>query len=345
MAYETLADLLAATCSMLRAQEQSTELINHQDIPSRIGSLNVRKSTWYATDVEGAVYNFIKGDDSYWVRTNQGVKSSASVCKVVFSMLKDMTVTFHCYNYAESNFDYGIIGKVDTELLTEYSSAEYNTDTVAKHFRGSQSATEQTYQMTLPAGEHFVYIKYIKDVSQDSNEDMFRFTITGPEEIDEADASSGAAEDLTEPLDSLESKVITLYETLQTKAAGSGTESEGSTGESYSCSIEIDAPGGMFDNVAIYSLGLDGNSEWMVANSPGSAGDSVIVESLPRFCVAVVTMNVSTWICTCSNMINLGSGNITVAGAAQTSGYQQFLMGPIDSSAVGKATLGTTEPY
>lgn len=162
-------------------------------------------------------------------------------------------------------------------------------------------------------------------------------------------ALEATAEDLTAPIDSLESKVITLYETLQTKAAGSGTDSGadsgGSTGESHSCSIEIDAPGGMFDNVAIYCIGENGNSEWMVANSPGSAGNEVIVEGLPRFCVAVVKMRVATWECTASNMIDLGGGIISYAGEAETSGHQHLLMGPIDSSVVGKATFTTGELY
>ena len=204
MAYTTLQSLFTGICDALRTKKNTTALINHQDIPNEILNLPVKTNEYYVEDVSGASYNFTKASDGYWTRTNQGITSSASVCKVVFDMVADGTITFNCINYAEGNYDYGIIGALDTDLSTGYSSSEYNTTSVQKHFRGSQSASVQTYSMTVTEGEHYVWVKYVKDSSQDSNDDMFKFTISGAEEVEAPEKGvdvSGVTATATDVLD------------------------------------------------------------------------------------------------------------------------------------------------
>ena len=167
MAYTTLQSLFTGICDALRIKKNTTALINHQDIPNEILNLPVKTNEYYVQDVSGATYNFTKASDGYWTRTNQGVNSSVSICKVVFDMIADGTITFNCINYAESNYDYGIIGKLDTDLSTGFVSNEYSTNStlIQKHFRGSSMATVQTYSMNVTAGKHYVYIKYTKETT------------------------------------------------------------------------------------------------------------------------------------------------------------------------------------
>lgn len=145
---------------------------------------------WAVLDV-GTTYGFDKTSDGYYTSTNAGVNSSASLCKVNLQMAEAGTITIQCINYAESNYDYGLIGNIDT-VLTDTFSDDSN---VQKSFKGSSSSTAQSYSFDVSAGEHFIYIKYRKDSSQASGNDSFKFKITsGASEyyMGESDSSSGS---------------------------------------------------------------------------------------------------------------------------------------------------------
>lgn len=136
--------------------------------PTSSSAINI----WAVLDV-GTTYGFEKTSDGYYTSTNTGVNSSASLCKVNLQMAESGTITIECINYAESNYDYGLIGNIDTVLTDNFN----DISNVQKSFKGSSSSSTQSYSFNVSAGEHFVYIKYRKDNSQSSGNDSFKFKI------------------------------------------------------------------------------------------------------------------------------------------------------------------------
>ena len=132
-------------------------------------------SSWSVFDIGGTNYRFVLNSNGYYESNNKGVNSSAAVCRVNIHAEKNCTVTFKCINYAESNYDYGLLGVIDKEQNTGYSDTSTN---VAKSFKGSSTASVQTYAYTnVAAGDHFIDVKYRKDSSQSSNNDSLQFTV------------------------------------------------------------------------------------------------------------------------------------------------------------------------
>ena len=125
--------------------------------------------------ISGASYGFALNSNGYYESNNKGVDNSAAVCRVNIHAAKACTVTFKCINYAESNYDFGLLGVLDAALDTGYSDVSTN---VAKNFKGSSSASVQTYAYTNVAkGDHFIDVKYRKDSSQSSNNDTLQFKV------------------------------------------------------------------------------------------------------------------------------------------------------------------------
>lgn len=125
------------------------------------------------SSVSGASYGFTYTSDGYYTSTNAGVDSSYSICKVTVSGMTSASIlTLSCISYGESNYDFGVIGKLDTELSTTYTDDENN---ILKSFKGLSSASTVEVSIEIPAGSHYFYIKYRKDSSQSSYGDYFKF--------------------------------------------------------------------------------------------------------------------------------------------------------------------------
>lgn len=125
--------------------------------------------------ISGASYGFALNSNGYYESNNKGVDNSAAVCRVKIHAAETCTVRFKCINYAESNYDFGLLGVLDAAMDTGYSDVSTN---VAKSFKGSSSASVQTYSYTNVAkGDHFIDVKYRKDSSQSSGNDSLQFTL------------------------------------------------------------------------------------------------------------------------------------------------------------------------
>lgn len=125
--------------------------------------------------ISGTSYGFALNSNGYYESNNKGVDNSAAVCRVNIHAAKACTVTFKCINYAESNYDFGLLGVIDKELNTGYSDTSTN---VQKSFKGSSKSSVQTYAYTnVAAGDHFIDVKYRKDSSQSSNNDTLQFKV------------------------------------------------------------------------------------------------------------------------------------------------------------------------
>lgn len=125
--------------------------------------------------VSGASYGFALNSSGYYESNNKGVNNSAAVCRVNLNLAAKSNITFTCINYAESNYDFGLLGNVDSALGTT------NTvdSSVAKSFKGSSQSGTQTYTYSnVAAGEHFIDVKFRKDSSASSNNDSLQFKIT-----------------------------------------------------------------------------------------------------------------------------------------------------------------------
>ena len=133
-----------------------------------------KESTYAVEAVEGASYGFSLNSNGYYESTNKGVDGSLSLCRVKLNLINISNIVFTCINYAESNYDYGVLGKLDTALNTTI-----NTDsTYEKSFKGLSQSSPQTYTYTSVAkGERFIDVKYVKDGSQSSGNDSFQFKI------------------------------------------------------------------------------------------------------------------------------------------------------------------------
>lgn len=136
------------------------------------------------TQVSGASYGFnLNSSTGYYVSTNNGVSQSASVARLNMDFESSCIVTIQYINYAEENYDYGMFGKLDTAVATDGLTASSGTSTPSDSTSNyqlamaSNSANAQTISYTVPAGEHFIDIKYGKDNSSDSNNDSLQWKV------------------------------------------------------------------------------------------------------------------------------------------------------------------------
>lgn len=165
-------------------------LDNGVDITSQLVSHGAAEATSAITNITttyGFTYNSSTG---YYVSNNAGVGSSAAVARITFDLPVRCIVTFQYINYAEETYDFGVFSKVDTALSTSaWNSSQYAGDTTTdaglEQIRlntssyNSQNAQTLTYE--IPAGEHFIDVKYAKDEATDSNNDSLQFKITSIE--------------------------------------------------------------------------------------------------------------------------------------------------------------------
>lgn len=84
--------------------------------------------------------------------------------------------TLHYGSYAESNYDYTLIGNLDANMSTSTSTSTGTTSTTWKATSsGKQSSSAPnliaTYTISDPTKEHFIWIAYRKDGSVNSNDD------------------------------------------------------------------------------------------------------------------------------------------------------------------------------
>lgn len=126
------------------------------------------------SDISGASYGFKLNSNGYYESQNKGVDSSYAICRVDFHGTDK--IIFDCINYAESNYDFGILSNVDSTL--SLSNSEDSSAVIFKSFRGQQSPdiVSVVYDGGDPQ-DHFIYVKYRKDGSVNKNYDSLQFKI------------------------------------------------------------------------------------------------------------------------------------------------------------------------
>lgn len=123
-------------------------------------------------------YGFVLNDNGYYESNNQKKGSSWALCKISFNTPTAFTFTMSYINSGESSFDYGIFGQVDKELANSITDDGNTGSTKVKlNCRGQSSTAVKEITYDIPAGEHFIEIKYRKDSSGDQGNDSLQFKI------------------------------------------------------------------------------------------------------------------------------------------------------------------------
>lgn len=119
--------------------------------------------------VNGATYGFFDNSDTVWQyqSRNSGVANSASVGRIYIRTNGFDPVYVDAYSFGESNFDYCILGIMDGPALSTNNTSD--SSNVALATNGYQMQVRTYSCGVLPAGWHYIYIKYRKDGSVDSD--------------------------------------------------------------------------------------------------------------------------------------------------------------------------------
>ena len=159
-------------------------LDNGVDITSQLVGGAPTNTYTVTTQVSGASYGFnLNNNTGYYVSTNNGVARSASVARINMTFESSCLVTIQYINYAEANYDYGMFGKLDTAVatdgLTASSGGSTPSDSTSNYYLAmcSNSSSTQTVTYTVPAGNHFIDVKYGKDDASDDNNDSLQWKV------------------------------------------------------------------------------------------------------------------------------------------------------------------------
>lgn len=130
--------------------------------------------TYSINDVSGAQYGFTLNANGYYESQNKGVDSSYAICRVNLTVTKQCTIAFECISDGEINFDYGILGKIDTaQSLDQW----VDTSQIHSNFKVLDNSSYKTLYENVSVGSHFIDIKYVKDSSYSAGTDCFKFKI------------------------------------------------------------------------------------------------------------------------------------------------------------------------
>ena len=165
-------------------------LDNGVDITSQLSGGLPTNTYTITTQISGASYGFnLNSSTGYYVSTNNGQAKSASVARINMDFESSCVVTIQYINYAEANYDYGMFGKLDTSVATDGLTANSNTGTSSPSdstsnyelAMASNSANAQTITYNVPAGQHFIDVKYGKDDATNSNNDTLQWKVLSVE--------------------------------------------------------------------------------------------------------------------------------------------------------------------
>lgn len=133
----------------------------------------IPESTYTVSAIDGAKHGFSLNNNGYYESTNNGMANSHSLCRVNISNPAGKKLYFDCISYGESNYDFGILGAVNQELV----KSEVVDSGVKKSFKGLSKPTVQTVEYTDAIGDCFIDVKYRKDGSGDQNNDSLQFKV------------------------------------------------------------------------------------------------------------------------------------------------------------------------
>ncbi len=119
-------------------------------------------------------YTFAITSGGYLESNNQKKGSTYAYAKLTFDLpIATGNVVISYVNSGESNYDYGTISKIDTDL--GMSTNDDSNSLYAGFFKGQSSTDTKTLELgACSAGTHYITIKFRKDGSGDNNNDSLR---------------------------------------------------------------------------------------------------------------------------------------------------------------------------
>lgn len=139
--------------------------------------------TYSINDVSGAKHGFTLNANGYYESQNKGVDSSYAICRVNLTVTKQCTIAFEGISDGEVNFDYGIMGKLDTaQSLDQWE----NTSQTHSSFKTLNNSSYKILYENVSVGSHFIDIKYVKDSSYSRGTDCFKFKIFDSSSLDQS---------------------------------------------------------------------------------------------------------------------------------------------------------------
>lgn len=184
MAYRKVSDdSLTAVADAIRGKGgTSAQLTFPEGFVSAIGAIEAGDPfgaepafDYTVSDIDGVTCGFALNDAGFYESTNRKQSNSYSLCRVNFTVRRACDIVFDVINYAEANYDYGLFSSLDSSLGL---SVSVDTAGVHRSFKSEHSAdvVQLTYS-GVTAGSHFIDVKFIKDGSNDSNNDSLQFRV------------------------------------------------------------------------------------------------------------------------------------------------------------------------
>lgn len=190
-----IADILKGefvTVNMLDGYAKTTEVsaLITRSINSQSASLTLSTSKGITerratSEIVGTYYedwDFIPGkeegygfgfhwDGSWYTSQNAGVNNSYSIGAIAFDFSSETLIALQYVYSAEEWGDYGIISQLDWELNYDIN---LDVDGVLMAFYEESSTAVKEIFMKIPAGEHIIGFKYIKNENYRSGNDSFK---------------------------------------------------------------------------------------------------------------------------------------------------------------------------
>lgn len=272
----TFAEKMTNVANLVRTMSGTTDKLSLDEMTVNLEQVEyTQPAAKGVSDVSGASYGFVMNDNGYYESNNKGVNSSAALCKVIFDTFGMYHLYIDCINYAETDYDYGLLSNLDTTLST--STSADSSSKVFYNFKDKQSASVVTVDYgEIAAGEHFIYIKFLKDSSQHNNNDSLQFKLRFEKieieaGIDTSDATAEASEIFYGETAYANGEKITGNFTIndevadqislisQIKSALEGKATGGGGSETIKCTL-TSYSGQVPNTVMLYYLGADGES-------------------------------------------------------------------------------------
>lgn len=126
------------------------------------------------TNPSSSAYTFVKTDSGYYESNNKGKSSTYAYARFSFTLASDSSNVIVSYvNSGESNYDYGTISKLDTDL--SQSTNDDSSSLYAGFFKGQSSTDTKRVELgPCSAGAHYFTVKFRKDGSGDNGNDSLR---------------------------------------------------------------------------------------------------------------------------------------------------------------------------
>ncbi len=124
--------------------------------------------------VSGSTYTFVLNSNGYYESNNKGVDSSYALAKVTVISRYTRYIVLDCINYAESNFDYGLLSTAGQTLS---ASNTVDTTNVQQSFQTINKNSIYRVSYGQKYGKMTFYAKFRKDGSASSYNDSLQFKV------------------------------------------------------------------------------------------------------------------------------------------------------------------------